>query len=115
MKTRPPEVWAAAAPQCFCAYAETITAAEARRQNMSNIYVSLAAAFIVSLGFFKDIDLLFPTVAAVVLSSLWLAQLRYFQDLAKAKWQIVLQAEENRKPRYFTEEYAALAQIRSTR
>jgi len=59
--------------------------------------------------------LLFPTVAAVVLSSLWLAQLRYFQDLAKAKWQIVLQAEENRKPRYFTEEYAALAQIRSTR
>lgn len=96
----------------FQVYMDTITAAEHRRQQMSNIFISLSAAAIASIGLVPQINMVFPALAAFALASIWLAKLRYFQDLAKAKWDTALEIEAKLPMQPFHDEYGRLKEIR---
>lgn len=90
----------------FETYISTITAAEQRRAQMSNVYMSMIVAVIASLGFFASIDLIFPTIASCMISTLWIGKLRYFKKLASAKWQVALSIENEFDIKPFSDEYA---------
>lgn len=74
---------------------ETVSANEARRQQMMTLYVSLFVAGFAALGSIEALDPLYLVVPALALSIVWYSSLRYFRALATAKFAVISHLEED--------------------
>ena len=93
-------------------YINSLLVAEQRRSQVSTIYTSLLTAGIGGIGFKPDVDLLFPAIASLILCTLWVAKVRYFQALATVKWQTALRLEQRLIASPFSDEYQLIKQAR---
>lgn len=68
---------------------DTVTANEARRQQMMTVYVSLVVGGFAAMGSIDDFDPLYFAIPALPLSLIWWSSLRYFRALATAKFSVI--------------------------
>ena len=92
----------------------TITAAEERRQQMSNVMIALITATFGSIGVLDLADPVAPIAVALFLSVVWNMQLRHMQMVAQAKWGVVIEHEKRMTRRLFTEEYERIKAARAS-
>lgn len=74
---------------------DTACASEAKRQSVSissAALISAGAAWIASDRDFISVYLVFPLM---VVSSIWFVTVRYYQQLAKAKWDVIHEIEDS--------------------
>jgi len=91
--------------QLYGIYVQTISANEQRRQTLSALYLSLVAAGIALLGSGKEIQYLAIAVPIAVISLVWFSTIRYFRNLAKAKFKVISEFEENFEIKPFFREW----------
>jgi hypothetical protein len=84
---------------------DTITAKEARRQQVTSVNISLLVASMAALGGIRALDPIFIAVPALPLSVIWLSSLLYFRRLAKAKWHVVSLIEQELEIQAFSTEH----------
>lgn len=84
---------------------DTITAAENRRQNYSTLSFGLISAGFALFGSDIDIDKIFISVPVLAISITWLVTVRFFAKLAKAKWDVVDEIEEELNVQPFRREW----------
>jgi len=89
---------------------DTITANEARRQQMMTIYVSLIVAGFAAIGSIEALDPLYVVAPALPLSLVWLASLRYFRALSEAKFKVIDELEQGLTVKPFAMEWALMKQ-----
>jgi hypothetical protein len=73
---------------------DTACASETKRQSVSvtsAALISVAAAWVASDKDFERIDLVLPLL---ILCSIWFVTVRYYQQLAKAKWEVIHEIED---------------------
>lgn len=93
-------------------YIASIMMTEQRRSQVSAIYTSILAAAIASIGFFKQINLVYPALSILFLATLWVNKVKFLQSLAGIKWKTALELEKRLIAQPFTEEYAAIKRSR---
>jgi len=84
---------------------DTITAKEARRQQVTSVNISLLVASMAALGGIGGLDPVFIAIPALPLCIIWFSSLLYFRRLAKAKWHVVSLIEQNFDIQAFSMEY----------
>lgn len=96
----------------YTTYISSIMTTEQRRSQVSAVYASLLAAALAALGFATDINLVFPALSILIISTLWYDKVKFLQSLARIKWQTALALEQRMVARPFTDEYAAIKKAR---
>jgi len=77
----------------YTAYVETITAAEARRQSVLSVYVSLLIAGLALASTVDDIDLIWLASSYLILGIVWWQSVSYYQKLAQVKFSVIKNLE----------------------
>lgn len=86
-------------------YVQTITANEQRRQALAAFYLSLVAvgsALLASEKFTQYIAIAFPIS---IVSLVWFSSIRYFKNLAKAKFKVIDELEDTFEIKPFKHEW----------
>lgn len=91
--------------EIYSIYVQTITANEQRRQTLAAFYLSLVAAGIALLASEKDIQYIAIAIPITIVSLVWFATIRYFRNLAKAKFIVIADLESNFEIKPFTKEW----------
>lgn len=86
-------------------YINTVSANEARRQNLSLLYVSLIAGGFALMGANETLDPLFVAIPVVGICLIWWYGVRYFRALSTAKFAVIRDLEERLPFAAFTEEW----------
>jgi len=84
---------------------DTITAAERRRQQASTFYLTIIAALIALGGSDVGVDKYTISISTIVISLLWLASIRYFRSLSKAKFDVISDLEMSMEYALFQKEW----------
>lgn len=95
-------------------YIQSILHTEQRRSQLSAIYASIVGLALTSLGFKEEVNLVFPALAVLLISSLWLSKVKYLQSLARFKWETAAYLEEYLVVRPFTDEYHRITRARKS-
>lgn len=96
-------------------YIASIMTAEQRRSQISTVYASVLAAGVAGLGVVRDVNMVYPAIAILLVSSIWISQVKYFRSLASIKWKTALQLEEKLPSDPFTQEYQRIKLARAGR
>lgn len=83
----------------------TITANEQRRQQGNAVYLSMVAAGMAAIGGIKNFDPVYLALPALPISLIWFASVRYFRQLARAKFRVIGEIEKNFSIRPFELEW----------
>ena len=89
----------------YCAYVQTITANEQRRQTLAAFYLSLVAAGIALIASEKDIQYIAIAIPISIVSLVWFSTVCYFRNLAKAKFKVIADLESNFEIKPFANEW----------
>jgi len=86
-------------------YVQTITANEQRRQALVAFYLSLVAAGIALLTSEKVTEYVAIAIPIALVSMIWFSTIRYFRSLAKAKFKVIADLENDFHIKPFTKEW----------
>ncbi len=81
--------------QIYGIYVQTITANEQRRQTLAALYLSLIAAGIALLASDKVTQYIAIAIPVSIVSIVWFSTIRYFRNLAKAKFKVIAELESD--------------------
>jgi len=73
---------------------DTACASETKRQSVSVTSAALISAGAAWLASDKDFILIYLVLPLMIVSSIWFVTVRYYQQLAKAKWTVIHEIEE---------------------
>lgn len=73
---------------------DTACASETKRQSVSVTSAGLISAGAAWLASDKDFVLIYLVVPVMIVSSIWFVTVRYYQQLAKAKWDVIHEIED---------------------
>jgi len=76
-------------------YVQTITANEQRRQALAAFYLSLVAAGIALLASDKITQYVAIAIPISIVSIVWFSTIKYFRNLAKAKFKVIEELEND--------------------
>lgn len=93
---------------------ETITAAEARRQQVNTGFLALLATGFAAFGALKDVDFIYFSLPGFVVSVIWFQKIKFFKRLATAKFKVVEQLESSFSTQPFLLEWSFLHEDRKT-
>ncbi len=86
-------------------YVQTITANEQRRQTLAALYLSLVAAGIALLASEKITHYIAVAIPISIVSIVWFATIKYFRNLAKAKFKVIEELEKDFEIKPFGREW----------
>lgn len=86
----------------------TVTANEQRRQQISSVFITLLAAGFGAAGAIENFDMVYATVAALLVSFIWFMQIRFLKQLATAKFHVIGHLEQKLSFQPFAEEWKFL-------
>lgn len=92
--------------ELYAIFVETITAAEQRRQQISSIYYSILIAVSAFLGSDIKVDTAYVILPFSLISLIFFAKIKYFRNLATAKFAVINELEKNWDIRPFEMEWA---------
>ena len=94
--------------ELYSLFVGTITAKEMRRHQVAAIYVTVISLGTALLGVYDDLEPLFVIGPIGVIALFWLLNMLYFRSLAKAKFKVIEEIEENWEFRPFEREWQTL-------
>jgi hypothetical protein len=74
---------------------ETACASETKRQSVSVASAGLISAGVAIFASDKDFTFAYLTVPLLIVSSIWFVTVRFYQQLANAKWKVIHELEEH--------------------
>ena len=83
-----------------------------RRDAMNNIFVTVNLALMATVSFVFDLKSIFILIAGIVLCILWIAFIRNFKLLNKAKFEVIQELEEHLPASPFRDEWKKLAMMK---
>ena len=90
----------------------TACASETRRQNVSVASTGLISAGIAVFASSKNFDFIYLSLPFLVISAIWFVTVRFYQQLARWKWKVVQEIEEELCFQPFTREWALFRECR---
>lgn len=76
-------------------FVSTITANESRRQRALTVYLGMTAAVATVTSSINDIELIVPAIVVWVISAIWWLSVKYFRNLAQAKFKVIAELEKD--------------------
>jgi hypothetical protein len=84
---------------------ETACASETKRQSVSVTSAALISAAAAWLASDRDFVFIYLVLPLMILTSIWFVTVRYYQQLAKAKWTVIHEIETQLSHAPFTREW----------
>lgn len=81
--------------ELYAVYVQTITANEQRRLQLSAFYLTLVSTGLALLGILEGMDPVFIVFPVLMISIVWFSSIKYFRQLAKAKFMVINEMENN--------------------
>jgi len=94
---------------------ETVTANEARRQQINSVFISLIAAGFAALGAINNLDPIYLAIPAAAVCALWYNKIQYLKLLAKAKFKVICDLEKGFSSQPFADEWQHFESLRKGR
>jgi len=74
---------------------ETACASETKRQSISITSAGLISAGVAIFASDQEFPFIYLTAPLLIISSIWFVTVRFYQQLASAKWQVIHEIEDN--------------------
>lgn len=74
---------------------ETACASETKRQSVSVVSAGLISAGVAIFASDKGFSFAYLTIPLLIVSSIWFVTVRFYQQLANAKWKVIHEIEEH--------------------
>ena len=101
--------------ELYSVFVGTITAAEQRRQQISSIYYSILMAVAAFLGSNIEVDIVYIILPLSLISFIFFAKIRYFRNLASAKFEVIQSLENEWDIKPFDIEWQAFKKQKKLR
>lgn len=73
---------------------DTACASETKRQSVSVTSAGLISAGVAIFAADKDFSFIYLSIPLLIISSIWFVTVRFYQQLAKSKWDVIHEIEE---------------------
>lgn len=91
---------------------ETACASETKRQSVSVTSTALISAGIAIFAADKNFSFAYLIVPFLIVSSIWFVTVRFYQELARAKWDVIHDIEKSLAYAPFTKEWECFKKIK---
>lgn len=91
---------------------ETACASESKRQSISVASTGLISAGVAIFAADQGFSFIYLSTPLLIIASIWFITVRFYQQLAKAKWEVVQEIERSLPYQPFTREWALFKKAR---